>query len=96
MERQGLHEQQEQEMTEAFTYTVRETDEQRAKNAARLAMIADGKAPGTIIYMERNGDETEVAMTHRPLRADQTWMADGRRCGNAGSKADPSPSEWRR
>jgi hypothetical protein len=74
--------------TEAYTYIVRETDEQRAKNAGRLAMIADGKAPGTIIHMERVGDSTEVVMTHRPLRADQGWMADGRRYGNAGSKAD--------
>jgi hypothetical protein len=72
------------------SYFVDAADEQAAKVAGRLAMIADGKAPGTILHVDLDpdgSDRWEVVMTHRPLRTGEGWQIDGTRFGTSGSKA---------
>lgn len=80
------------------TYLVAALDEASARTAGRLAMIADGKAPGTILYVaidESGTDRWEVVMTDRPLRTGEGFAADGTRFGTSGSKAAPwQRDEW--
>lgn len=61
-----------------------------AESDARLAMIADGRAPGTTVYTGPDPDGsglTEVVLTHRPLTRGQSFGASGRRVGTGGTSA---------
>lgn len=73
---------------EAMSAVVRASAEV-AERTAKLKLIGQGRTPGTSIHVEDLGDGTwEVIFTDRPLRDGQTFGHDGRRLGNAGSKAD--------
>lgn len=62
------------------------------ETAGRQAMIADNRAPGTVVHVDRDpqgSGKWEVVISHRPLRVGERFFEDGRRFGTSGSKADP-------
>lgn len=83
-----------------YSYTVEASGEAEARNAGRLAMIADGKAPGTILYIDLDCDGTglwEVVMTNRPLGPGQSFDPNtGTRNGMTGHKTEAyrATDEW--
>jgi hypothetical protein len=63
------------------------------ETAGRLAMIADGRAPGTVVNVDRDpcgSGQWEVVISHRPLRTGESFNHTGRRISVGGTKADPS------
>lgn len=70
-------------------------DKASAIRAAKAALIGRNRAPGYAQHVEDFGDGTwEVVFTNRPLRADQSFNAQGVRIGTGGSKADALPASW--
>lgn len=80
-------------------YIVDGLTEESARSAGRLAMIADGMAPGTILHLDIDESGTgrwEVVMTHRALKAGETFRTDGTRISTGGTHADRyvARDEW--
>lgn len=73
-----------------YSYLVAPGDQYTVETRGRLAMIADGRAPGTVVHTDADPDGsglTEVVISHRPLRAGETFNHTGRRVGTGGTRS---------
>lgn len=78
-------------MAEGRSYFVPDGSQSEIRSAARRAMIAEGRTPGSVLYVGEPEDGlVEVVLSERPLRSDQILdPVSGIRYGNAGTRAEP-------
>lgn len=67
-------------------------DQATAIQAARLALIARGRTPAELLFVDQGladgiGREYEVVFAERPLGQYQSFGSDGRRYGTGGGRA---------
>lgn len=75
---------------QGYSYLVPAGTMAEVQQRARLAMIADGRAPGTTLYVGEDPsgpDLIEVVLTDEPLESHQSFLANGQRAGMTGGKA---------